>query len=227
MPCSGKVCGSARASRFGCAIGRRHRIEAGRRALVLDPERGAEERQDRLAGHGRELSTKTAKSTAVMRLFRPHRGGNSPSSGLSKIGPPGLAALGAAHDREVDAFAIVSLRRPCSAAARGRPRSCAQQALRDTTPGLAAARRHPDRDLHGQPVPAQFDRRDRARSRRRARLSPAEIGLLSSAFFLAFAAAQIPLGMALDRFGPSAACLICAASCLGLGRVRPRRDPAV
>ena len=33
-------------------------------------------------------------------------------------------------------------------------------------------------------------------------LSPAEIGLLSSIFFLAFAAVQIPLGMALDRFGP-------------------------
>jgi MFS family permease len=33
-------------------------------------------------------------------------------------------------------------------------------------------------------------------------LSAAEIGLLSSAFFLIFAAVQLPLGVALDRFGP-------------------------
>ena len=33
-------------------------------------------------------------------------------------------------------------------------------------------------------------------------LSAAEIGTLSSAFFLAFAAVQLPLGKALDRFGP-------------------------
>src|SRR5262249_25602704 len=32
-------------------------------------------------------------------------------------------------------------------------------------------------------------------------LSPAEIGLLSSIFFLTFAAVQIPLGMSLGRFG--------------------------
>src|SRR6516165_5981793 len=41
-------------------------------------------------------------------------------------------------------------------------------------------------------------------------LSPAEIGLLSSIFFLAFAAVQIPLGMALDRFGPRL-CLVVGA----------------
>ena len=35
-------------------------------------------------------------------------------------------------------------------------------------------------------------------------LSPAELGLLSSAYFFAFAAVQIPVGMALDRFGPRA-----------------------
>jgi MFS family permease len=70
-------------------------------------------------------------------------------------------------------------------------------------------------------------------------LLPAEIGLLSSTFFLTFAAAQIPLGMALDRFGPriclvagavitvvgaivfacaaSSAVLICGRALLGLG----------
>jgi len=33
-------------------------------------------------------------------------------------------------------------------------------------------------------------------------LDPRQLGFLSGAFFLSFAAAQIPLGMALDRFGP-------------------------
>lgn len=33
-------------------------------------------------------------------------------------------------------------------------------------------------------------------------LAPADLGLLTSAYFLSFAAAQIPLGIALDRFGP-------------------------
>lgn len=41
-------------------------------------------------------------------------------------------------------------------------------------------------------------------------LSASEIGLLSSVFFIAFAAAQIPLGMALDRFGPRRCMLFCA-----------------
>lgn len=34
------------------------------------------------------------------------------------------------------------------------------------------------------------------------RLTPADLGLLTSAFFLAFALAQLPLGVALDRYGP-------------------------
>lgn len=34
-------------------------------------------------------------------------------------------------------------------------------------------------------------------------LGPAELGLLTSTYFIAFATAQIPIGMALDRFGPS------------------------
>jgi MFS family permease len=42
-------------------------------------------------------------------------------------------------------------------------------------------------------------------------LSPAELGTLSSAFFLAFAAVQIPFGMALDRFGPRLCLVVCAA----------------
>src|SRR5260370_14675278 len=33
-------------------------------------------------------------------------------------------------------------------------------------------------------------------------LTPAQIGLLSSMFFFLFAAIQIPLGMAVDRFAP-------------------------
>ena len=49
-------------------------------------------------------------------------------------------------------------------------------------------------------------------------LSPAEIGLLSSVFFLAFAAVQIPLGMALDRFGPRI-CLMVGAAITVIGAV--------
>ena len=41
-------------------------------------------------------------------------------------------------------------------------------------------------------------------------LSAGEIGLLSSAFFFSFAAAQIPLGIALDRYGPKRCMLVCA-----------------
>src|SRR5512144_2747616 len=33
-------------------------------------------------------------------------------------------------------------------------------------------------------------------------LSPASLGLLTSAYFIAFAAVQIPAGMLLDRYGP-------------------------
>src|SRR2546421_4692979 len=49
-------------------------------------------------------------------------------------------------------------------------------------------------------------------------LSPAEIGLLSSAFFFTFAAVQIPLGLALDRFGPRL-CLTIGAAITTLGTV--------
>jgi MFS family permease len=42
-------------------------------------------------------------------------------------------------------------------------------------------------------------------------LSPIEIGLLASVFFFSFAAAQVPLGVALDRFGPKRCLLVCAA----------------
>jgi MFS family permease len=40
-------------------------------------------------------------------------------------------------------------------------------------------------------------------------LSASEIGLLASAFFFSFAAAQIPLGIALDRYGPKTCMLVC------------------
>ena len=41
-------------------------------------------------------------------------------------------------------------------------------------------------------------------------LSASEIGLLSSVFFFTFAAVQIPLGVALDRYGPRRCMLVCA-----------------
>jgi len=43
------------------------------------------------------------------------------------------------------------------------------------------------------------------------RIPAAEIGVLSSAFFFAFAAVQLPLGVAIDRFGPKRCMLACAA----------------
>src|SRR5262249_37109882 len=49
-------------------------------------------------------------------------------------------------------------------------------------------------------------------------LSPAEIGLLSSIFFLTFAVVEIPLGMALDRFGPRI-CLVVGAAITVIGAV--------
>ncbi|RKE67321.1 MFS transporter [Pseudorhodoplanes sinuspersici] len=42
-------------------------------------------------------------------------------------------------------------------------------------------------------------------------LSASQIGFLASAFFFAFAGAQIPLGIALDRYGPRRCMLFCAA----------------
>ena len=45
-------------------------------------------------------------------------------------------------------------------------------------------------------------------------LSAGAIGLLSSVFFFAFAAAQIPLGVALDRYGPKRCMLVCAVIAL-------------
>jgi MFS family permease len=49
-------------------------------------------------------------------------------------------------------------------------------------------------------------------------LSPGEIGLLSSAFFFVFAAVQIPVGVALDRFGPRL-CLVVGAAITVVGAV--------
>ena len=45
-------------------------------------------------------------------------------------------------------------------------------------------------------------------------LVPADLGLLTSAYFLSFAAVQLPLGVALDRFGPRrcSAALLCVAA---------------
>ncbi|MBZ0218105.1 MAG: MFS transporter [Fimbriimonadaceae bacterium] len=48
------------------------------------------------------------------------------------------------------------------------------------------------------------------------RLDPAELGLLVSVFFLSFAFAQIPLGAAIDRFGPKI-CLLSSVAIAFLG----------
>ena len=47
-------------------------------------------------------------------------------------------------------------------------------------------------------------------SRANSTMSAAEIGLLSSTFFFSFAAAQIPLGICLDRYGAKICMLVCA-----------------
>lgn len=46
-------------------------------------------------------------------------------------------------------------------------------------------------------------------------LSGADLGLLASAFFFVFAAVQIPLGVALDRFGPRLCLIVFAAITVG------------
>jgi MFS family permease len=55
-------------------------------------------------------------------------------------------------------------------------------------------------------------------------LVPADLGLLTSAYFLSFALAQLPLGVALDRFGPrrcvAALMLVAAAGALVFGLAR-------
>ncbi|MBI3436049.1 MAG: MFS transporter [Proteobacteria bacterium] len=43
-------------------------------------------------------------------------------------------------------------------------------------------------------------------------LSASQIGILSSAFFFAFAAVQLPLGIALDRYGPKRCMLTCSVA---------------
>jgi fucose permease len=49
-------------------------------------------------------------------------------------------------------------------------------------------------------------------------LSAVEIGLLSSTYFFAFAAVQIPVGMVLDRFGPRL-CLVVGAAVTVVGAI--------
>ena len=46
-------------------------------------------------------------------------------------------------------------------------------------------------------------------------LTAAQLGILSSAFFVAFACAQIPLGIGIDRFGPKLCMLVCAIFAVG------------
>ena len=41
-------------------------------------------------------------------------------------------------------------------------------------------------------------------------ISASELGVLSSAFFFSFAAAQLPLGVAIDRYGPKTCMIVCA-----------------
>lgn len=60
--------------------------------------------------------------------------------------------------------------------------------------------------------------------------SAADLGLLTSAYFLAFGAFQLPLGLLLDRFGPrrvEAALLLVAASGCALFAVAPSLDALV
>jgi MFS family permease len=45
-------------------------------------------------------------------------------------------------------------------------------------------------------------------------LSATEVGLLSSVFFFAFAAAQIPVGIAIDRYGPKSTMLASSVICI-------------
>ena len=58
-------------------------------------------------------------------------------------------------------------------------------------------------------------------------LSAGQLGLLSSVFFIAFASAQVPLGVALDRFGPKLCMLVCTAIAVtGAGLFAAAATPA-
>jgi MFS family permease len=57
-------------------------------------------------------------------------------------------------------------------------------------------------------------------------LSASQLGLLSSVFFFSFAAAQVPLGIALDRFGPKLCMLACTGIVIvGAGLFAMAQDP--
>lgn len=55
-------------------------------------------------------------------------------------------------------------------------------------------------------------------------LNLAQLGLLAGAYFLGFAAMQLPLGSALDRFGPKRVLMVfLAAAVMGWGRLPWRK----
>ena len=60
-------------------------------------------------------------------------------------------------------------------------------------------------------------------------LTPLDLGFLSSIYFFVFAAIQIPLGVALDRFGPKLCMLVCVAftvlGCAMFAAAQSRRQP--
>ena len=154
---------------FGGAVGGGHRIEAAAAALVLDAERGAEERQDGFAGDGRQPVDESLQnrwqSCAVQVCAV--RVSNRPS-GMHQVG----ASSACADDDSRITSRAIGVQTRSGREGRGMTTESGAAPPRAVNPLSAIAHRgrgDARRALHRQPVPAQFGRRDRARSRRRDR----------------------------------------------------------
>ena len=161
MPWSGKLLPDQGAhGGLGGAVGGGHRIEVARAALVLDAERGAEERQDGFAGDGRKPVDKGCKiNGSHAAMYAPFFFGCH------------VPTKRGIHESRVCGGYRKARSQPCREAAgmttesEDAPSRGVSAAVGDRHRGRGDARPA----LHRQPVPAQFGRRDRAQPRRRGR----------------------------------------------------------
>ena len=190
MPCSGKLRRSACASRFRRRGRRRSPDRRSAAALVLDAERGAEERQDGVAGHGREPVDKGCKINGRHVFFSRFFTGSSASRMMTannelrywreRAGKPGMTTSSSAPSRAISPFSVLAIAVVVTLGALYIVSMFLRNSVGVIAPNLAAE----------------------------MQLTPIEIGLLSSIYFFAFAATQLPLGLALDRFGPKLCMLV-------------------
>ncbi len=173
---------------LGGAVRLGHRVETSG-DLALDRKRGAEEGQDRVARNGGELVDKSRKIDCR------HAAPPVPigRSTYAKTGMAGnLVVAGAACNEKPDEIRMTRQEQKLLSASAAVfvgtliAFYMVSQFMRNSVGVIA-----PD-------LAAELS------------LSAADIGFLSSAFFFSFAAVQLPLGIALDRFGPRTVLLVCA-----------------